>query len=410
MSEEKISAEEMRRRVIEAQKSAIAAEVPTKREKLAEEAKKARAKAADSAKKAKARASSGAKEARARVSSEAKKIGAKATDEAKKARAKATDGAKKARAKAVDGAKKARATAADGAKKARAKAADGAKKARAKAADGAKKARERVASGAKKTVGRHDKGSAVGAFIDDLKYDVNAIMERDPAARSKLEAVLLYSGFHALAAHRVAHALDEKGAHFSARLISQATKLFTGIEIHPGATIGRGLFIDHGSGVVIGETSIIGDDCTIYQGATLGGTGKETGKRHPTLGDRVMVGAGAKLLGNFTVGSGSKIAAGAVVLTDVPENSTAVGIPAKVVKKDGVRVADGIDLDQTHIPDPVALRMDELQKKLDELEDELGEMKAAKKRAPKPRKESAEDGDNADIDAPSDDSAAKGYE
>ena len=200
-----------------------------------------------------------------------------------------------------------------------------------------------------------------------MSYDINAIMERDPAARSKIEAALLYSGFHALAAHRVAHALDDRGAHFTARMISQATKLFTGIEIHPGATIGRGLFIDHGSGVVIGETTIIGDDCTIYQGATLGGTGKQTGKRHPTLGDRVMVGAGAKLLGNFTVGSNSKIAAGAVVLTDVPENSTAVGIPAKVVKKDGVRVTDDVDLDQTHIPDPVALRMDEMQKKLDEL-------------------------------------------
>ena len=144
---------------------------------------------------------------------------------------------------------------------------------------------------------------------------------------------------------------------------------------------------------MIGETTIIGDDCTIYQGATLGGTGKETGKRHPTLGDRVMVGAGAKLLGNFTVGSGSKIAAGAVVLRDVPENCTAVGIPAKVVKKDGVRVTDEVDLDQTHIPDPVAIRMDELQQKLDELEDEIGEMKsAAPKRRTRSAKETSDDG------------------
>ena len=344
MSEGSNRAEELRRRVIEAQKNAEAAEVPTNRGKLA----------------------AGAKKAKERASS--------------------------------------------GAKKARAKAADEAKKARAKAADEAKKVGERVASGAKKTVGRHDKSSALGSFVDDLKYDVNAIMERDPAARSKLEAVLLYSGFHALAAHRVAHALDEKGAHFTARLISQATKLFTGIEIHPGATIGRGLFIDHGSGVVIGETSIIGDDCTIYQGATLGGTGKETGKRHPTLGDRVMVGAGAKLLGNFTVGSNSKIAAGAVVLRDVPENCTAVGIPAKVVKKDGVRVTDEVDLDQTHIPDPVAIRMDELQRKVDELEGELAGMKAAKKRPARPRSADTADEAPSDRSAGSDAPSADGVE
>ena len=231
--------------------------------------------------------------------------------------------------------------------------------------------REKAKCGAKKCKKSAAGKCSIKDFVDELKYDVDAIMERDPAARSRAEAVLLYSGFHALAAHRVAHALDERGAHFTARMISQATKMFTGIEIHPAATIGRGLFIDHGSGVVIGETTIIGDDCTIYQGATLGGTGKETGKRHPTLGDRVMVGAGAKLLGNFTVGSGAKIAAGAVVLADVPENSTAVGIPAKVVRRNGERVANEVDLDQTHIPDPVAIRMDEMQKKLDELEKKL---------------------------------------
>ncbi len=217
--------------------------------------------------------------------------------------------------------------------------------------------------------------SHIRAISDDLKYDINAIMERDPAARSKAEAVLLYSGFHALAAHRLAHALNKKGAHFTARLISQATKLMTGIEIHPGATIGKGLFIDHGSGVVIGETAIVGDNCTIYQGVTLGGTGKESGKRHPTLKDNVMVGAGAKLLGNFTVGSGAKIAAGAVVLSDVAENSTAVGIPARIVRKNGVRVADEVDLDQTHIPDPVALQMSELQKRLDALTAQLDELR-----------------------------------
>lgn len=217
--------------------------------------------------------------------------------------------------------------------------------------------------------------SHIKAIADDLKYDINAIMERDPAARSKVEAVLLYSGFHALAAHRLAHALNKKGAHFTARLISQATRFMTGIEIHPGATIGKGLFIDHGSGVVIGETAIVGDNCTIYQGVTLGGTGKESGKRHPTLKDNVMVGAGAKLLGNFTVGSGAKIAAGAVVLSDVAENSTAVGIPARIVRKNGVRVADEVDLDQTHIPDPVALQMSELQAKLDALTAQLDELR-----------------------------------
>lgn len=231
--------------------------------------------------------------------------------------------------------------------------------------NGAKIARDAVNSAA----------SHIRAITDDLKYDINAIMERDPAARSKVEAVLLYSGFHALAAHRLAHALNKKGAHFTARLISQATKLVTGIEIHPGATIGKGLFIDHGSGVVIGETAIVGDNCTIYQGVTLGGTGKESGKRHPTLRDNVMVGAGAKLLGNFTVGSGAKIAAGAVVLGDVAENSTAVGIPARIVRKNGMRVDDEVDLDQTHIPDPVALQMSELQAKLDALSAQLDELR-----------------------------------
>ncbi len=207
-----------------------------------------------------------------------------------------------------------------------------------------------------------------------LKSDIDAIMERDPAATSRAEAMLLYSGFHALVMYRAAHALHERGNHFAARFVSQSARFLTGIEIHPGATIGKGLFIDHGSGVVIGETAIVGDNCTIYQGVTLGGTGKETGKRHPTLGNNVMVGSGAKLLGNFTVGDNSKIAAGAVVLGAVPENSTAVGIPAKVVRKKGEKI-EGADLDQTHIPDPVsaelcAIRADmaRMQKKLDEIE------------------------------------------
>lgn len=182
--------------------------------------------------------------------------------------------------------------------------------------------------------------------------DVDSICERDPAARSRIEVLTLYSGVHAVLLHRAAHAMNDKGWRFAARAVSQFGKFLTGIEIHPGATIGKGLLIDHGSGVVIGETAVVGDYCTIYQGVTLGGTGKESGKRHPTLGDNVMVGAGAKLLGNFTVGSGSKIAAGAVVLGDVPENSTAVGVPAKVVRRNGKKVR-GNDLDQVNIPDPV---------------------------------------------------------
>ena len=149
-------------------------------------------------------------------------------------------------------------------------------------------------------------------------------------------------------------------------MISQGAKMITGIEIHPGATIGKNLFIDHGSGVVIGETTEIGDNCTLYQGVTLGGTGKDTGKRHPTLGDNVMVGAGARVLGPFKVGDGSKIAANAVVLDEVPENCTAVGIPAKVVKRNNKRVAD--DLDHIHIPDPVAQKISELEERIKELE------------------------------------------
>ncbi len=209
-------------------------------------------------------------------------------------------------------------------------------------------------------------------MAEEIKEDIDVICERDPAARSRAEVLVLYSGLHALLLYRAAHALHTKGFRFSARALSQIGRFFTGIEIHPGAQIGRGLFIDHGSGVVIGETAILGDYCTLYQGVTLGGTGKDHGKRHPTLGDHVMVGAGAKLLGNFTVGSGAKIAAGAVVLGDVPENSTAVGIPARVVRRAGQKVDD---LDQTHIPDPVSqalcrigVRLEEMQAKIDALE------------------------------------------
>ncbi|MBQ8474623.1 MAG: serine O-acetyltransferase [Clostridia bacterium] len=203
-------------------------------------------------------------------------------------------------------------------------------------------------------------------FANEASEDIDAICQRDPAVKSRLEAALLYSGFHAILAYRVSNKLYKKEKFMGARFVSQAARFLTGIEIHPGATIGRGLFIDHGSGVVIGETTIIGDNCTLYQGVTLGGTGKDTGKRHPTLGNNVMVGAGAKVLGNFTVGDGAKIAAGAVVLGPVPENATAVGIPAHVVRVEGKKV--GVDLDQVHIPDPVSQEICLLQHKMRELD------------------------------------------
>lgn len=210
-------------------------------------------------------------------------------------------------------------------------------------------------------------------FMTELREDVDAICQRDPAAKSRFEVITLYSGLHALLIYRAAHKLNSNGHTYFARMLSQGAKFLTGIEIHPGAEIGRGLFIDHGSGVVIGETTIIGDNCTLYQGVTLGGTGKQTGKRHPTLGNNVMVGAGAKLLGAFTVGDNSKIAAGAVVLGDVPENCTAVGIPAKVVVREGVRVTDTVDLDQVHIPDPIADELARIKERVEALERELAE-------------------------------------
>lgn len=224
------------------------------------------------------------------------------------------------------------------------------------------------------------KKRAVGKFlraVSDISEDVDSIMARDPAAKNRTEVVLLYSGFHALLMYRLSHSMNKKGMEIPARAVSQFAKLMTGIEIHPGATIGKGLFIDHGSGVVIGETAIIGDNCTIYQGVTLGGTGKDVGKRHPTLGNNVMIGAGAKLLGNFTVGDNSKIAAGAVVLGNVPENSTAVGIPAHIVKKNGEKVAkeeekqNSCDLDQVNIPDPVEIEFEELARRISYLENLL---------------------------------------
>ena len=210
---------------------------------------------------------------------------------------------------------------------------------------------------------------SVRCCLEEIRDDVRVIKERDPAAKSTLEVMLTYSGLHAVLAYRLSHALYVRNHHLSARMVSQSARFLTGIEIHPGAKIGKGLFIDHGSGVVIGETTEIGDDVTIYQGVTLGGTGKDQGKRHPTIGNNVMIGAGAKVLGPFTVGDNSRIAAGAVVLEPVPENSTAVGVPAKVVKRNGVRVRD--ELDQIHIPDPVAQELCRLRGEVQKLKEQL---------------------------------------
>lgn len=188
-------------------------------------------------------------------------------------------------------------------------------------------------------------------FIRFVKEEIQVIQERDPAIKSPVE-VFLYPSFRVMLSYRRAHKLYMKGHFFRARLISQRAARKTGIEIHPGAVIGKGFFIDHGSGVIIGETTIIGDNVTLYQGVTLGGTGKETGKRHPTLCDNVMVSAGAKIIGSFTIGENSKIGAGSVVLEEVPPNCTVVGVPGRIVKRDNQKVPRS-DMDQIHLPDPV---------------------------------------------------------
>jgi len=216
----------------------------------------------------------------------------------------------------------------------------------------------------------------MGVF-KNLRYDIHAIMDRDPAARNPVEVFLLYSGLHAIIYHRIASWFYRHHMKFIARWVSQTGRFFTGIEIHPAAKIGRGVFIDHGMGVVIGETAVVGDNCTIYQGSTLGGTGKHHGKRHPTLGNNVMVGAGSKILGPFTVGDNVKIAAGAVVLDEIPANSTCAGVPARVVKQNNQRVCE--DLDQIHIPDPVSMEFCKLSMRMDELAKQLDALKGDKK-------------------------------
>jgi serine O-acetyltransferase len=212
-----------------------------------------------------------------------------------------------------------------------------------------------------------------------IKKDFQAAISMDPAATSKLEVALTYAGFHALLFYRVAHGLWKKRLPFIPRALSQLARFLTGIEIHPGATIGSGMFIDHGMGVVIGETSEIGDNVTLFQGVTLGGTGKLRGKRHPTLGSHVVVGAGAKVLGPIKVGDYVKIGANSVVLQDVPDHSTVVGIPGKIVRIKDERVPDEALLDHIHIPDPIADRFIDLQLQIDNLKKELESIKSKAK-------------------------------
>lgn len=212
-------------------------------------------------------------------------------------------------------------------------------------------------------------------MFGQIKRDIQAVFERDPAARSVVEVLLCYSGLHAIWWHRVAHKLWHWGLPLTARFISQVARFFTGIEIHPAAKIGEGLFIDHGMGVIIGETAEIGRNVTLFQGVTLGGTGKEKGKRHPTLGDNVMVGAGAKILGSFTVGDNSLVGSNAVLLHPLPPNATAVGVPAEVVRLDGKKI-DALEHDK--LPDPVHECMEAMRKRIDELEARLKELEAVK--------------------------------
>lgn len=219
--------------------------------------------------------------------------------------------------------------------------------------------------------------------ISRLRQDVQAIMERDPAVKSVIEAVCCYPCFHAIIMHRIAHWLYKKRLVLLPRLLSQWSRFITGIEIHPGATIGEGLFIDHGMGVVIGETTEIGNNVTIYQGVTLGGTGKEKGKRHPTIGNNVVISTGAKVLGSFTVGDNAKIGANSVVLRNVPPDCTVVGVPGRVVVRDGRKIADSqlpdaVDLQHHLLPDPIGEMMICLQRKIARLENRLEELECVK--------------------------------
>ena len=212
-------------------------------------------------------------------------------------------------------------------------------------------------------------------FIDEIK----AAMERDPAATNYAEIIFTYSGVHALIFHRITHTLRKWKVPVLPRFLSQLGKWMTGIEIHPGAEIGKNFFIDHGMGVVIGETAVIGDNVTLFQGVTLGGTGKEKGKRHPTLKNNVVVGAGSKILGNITVGNNVMIGANAVVLRDVPDDSTVVGVPGRIAKRRGKRLPGGINLDHTSLPDPLQQALERLQHEIDHIEHEIGDYHDKKK-------------------------------
>ena len=216
-----------------------------------------------------------------------------------------------------------------------------------------------------------------------IKQDIQVVFERDPAARSVLEVLLCYSGLHAIWLHRISHRLFLNGWILAARLISNFARFLTGIEIHPGATIGEGLFIDHGTGIVIGETAEIGDNVTLYQGVTLGGTGKEKGKRHPTVGDNVVIASGAKVLGSFKVGDNSKIGAGSVVLQAVPPNSTVVGIPGRVVVRDGQKITEQdrelTDMEHDKLPDPIAEMLLAMQKTIEQMETRIIQLEEEKR-------------------------------
>ncbi len=214
-------------------------------------------------------------------------------------------------------------------------------------------------------------------MFNRMKRDIRTVLERDPAARSALEVALCYPGVHAVWLHRIGHGLWTRGWRVTARFVSHVSRFMTGIEIHPAATLGDGLFIDHGMGVVIGETAEVGENVTILQGVTLGGTSLRREKRHPTLGDNVVVGAGAKILGAFTIGAGSRIGAGSVVVREVPENSVVVGVPGRVTFRDGQRVTGRIDLNQVDLPDPLARTLEDLIGRIHQLETEIERLKKA---------------------------------
>ncbi|SER01680.1 serine O-acetyltransferase [Virgibacillus subterraneus] len=216
-------------------------------------------------------------------------------------------------------------------------------------------------------------------FFKRMKEDMDVVFEQDPAARNYFEVGLTYSGLHAIWNHRIAHFFFKRRLYFIARVISQISRFLTGIEIHPGAKIGRRFFIDHGMGVVIGETCEIGDNVTVFQGVTLGGTGKERGKRHPTIKDNALIATGAKVLGSITIGESSKVGGGSVVLKDVPDHSTVVGVPGRVVVQNGQKLRK--NLDHHKLPDPVADRCDQLQEEINSLQEELAKVKEGKQNA-----------------------------